>query len=117
LTDNEVDQIILEADHDGDGQISYEEYVRVIPLCSPIEVCVRVPLIYLHLQMMLSNSNRMAGRVRGTTSEEIKESFKVFDKDGNGYISAAELKHVMTNLGRHSSFSSVGPYSLGPHNL
>ena len=23
----------------------------------------------------------------------------VFDKDGNGYISAAELRHVMTNLG------------------
>lgn len=25
--------------------------------------------------------------------------FKVFDKDGNGFISAAELRHVMTNLG------------------
>ena len=23
----------------------------------------------------------------------------MFDKDGNGYISAAELRHVMTNLG------------------
>ena len=23
----------------------------------------------------------------------------VFDKDGNGFISAAELRHVMTNLG------------------
>ena len=25
--------------------------------------------------------------------------FLVFDKDGNGFISAAELRHVMTNLG------------------
>jgi len=24
---------------------------------------------------------------------------KVFDRDGNGFISAAELRHVMTNLG------------------
>ena len=24
---------------------------------------------------------------------------EVFDRDGNGFISAAELRHVMTNLG------------------
>ncbi|VDM24010.1 unnamed protein product [Toxocara canis] len=28
-----------------------------------------------------------------------KRPIKVFDKDGNGFISAAELRHVMTNLG------------------
>jgi hypothetical protein len=33
------------------------------------------------------------------SEEEILEAFKVFDKDGNGFISAAELRHVMTNLG------------------
>ncbi|KAJ9700489.1 hypothetical protein PVL29_006014 [Vitis rotundifolia] len=31
--------------------------------------------------------------------EELKEAFKVFDKDQNGYISATELRHVMINLG------------------
>ena len=31
--------------------------------------------------------------------DEIREAFRVFDKDDNGYISAAELRHVMTNLG------------------
>jgi hypothetical protein len=30
---------------------------------------------------------------------ELKDAFKVFDKDDNGFISAAELRHVMTNLG------------------
>ncbi|TEA36233.1 hypothetical protein DBR06_SOUSAS37610009, partial [Sousa chinensis] len=29
----------------------------------------------------------------------IREAFHVSDKDGNIYISAAELRHVMTNLG------------------
>ena len=33
------------------------------------------------------------------SEEELKEAFKVFDKDGNGFISASELRHVMTNLG------------------
>jgi len=33
------------------------------------------------------------------TEDDIIEAFRVFDKDGNGTISAAELRHVMTNLG------------------
>lgn len=41
------------------------------------------------------------------SEEEIKEAFKVFDKDGNGYISAAELRHVMTNLGEFSMMVSI----------
>ena len=42
----------------------------------------------------------MARKMKETDSdEEIREVFKVFDKDGNGFISASELRHVMSNLG------------------
>lgn len=42
----------------------------------------------------------MARKVKDTDSEEeIREAFKVFDRDNNGFISAAELRHVMTSLG------------------
>lgn len=33
------------------------------------------------------------------SEEEIRETFRVFDKDGNGVISPAELRHVLGNLG------------------
>jgi calmodulin len=36
LTDNEVDEMIREADVDGDGQINYEEFVKVIALPSSV---------------------------------------------------------------------------------
>lgn len=42
----------------------------------------------------------MARKMKDTDSEEeIREAFRVFDRDGNGFISAAELRHVMTSIG------------------
>ncbi|PHU02585.1 Calmodulin [Capsicum chinense] len=32
--------------------------------------------------------------------EELKEAFKIFDKDQNEFFSTAELRHVMTNVGK-----------------
>jgi Ca2+-binding EF-hand superfamily protein len=34
LTDEEVDEMIREADVDGDGQVNYEEFVKVRGTCS-----------------------------------------------------------------------------------
>merc|ERR1711865_534405 len=42
----------------------------------------------------------MSRKMKDTdTEEELIEAFKVFDRDGGGFINAAELRHVMTNLG------------------
>jgi Ca2+-binding EF-hand superfamily protein len=35
----------------------------------------------------------------GDPEEDLKEAFKVFDKDNNGFISQSELRLVMVNLG------------------
>ena len=33
------------------------------------------------------------------TADDFIEGLRHFDKDGNGYISSAELRHLMTHLG------------------
>mgnify|MGYP001102027203 CR=1 FL=1 len=63
--------MIQEVDTDGNGTIDFPEF----------------------LTMMARKMQDSEGE------EEIREAFKVFDKEGNGFISAAELRHVMTNLG------------------
>jgi calmodulin len=63
--------MINEVDADGNGTIDFPEFLSL-----------------------------MARKMKDTdTEEELIEAFKVFDRDGNGFISAAELRHVMTNLG------------------
>nr|QBY25884.1 orange CaMBI 300 [synthetic construct] len=70
-TEAELQDMINEVDADGNGTIYFPEFLTM-----------------------------MARKMKDTDSEEeIREAFRVFDKDGNGYISAAQLRHVMTNLG------------------
>ena len=63
--------MINEVDADGNGTIDFPEF------------------------LMLTSR-----KMKDTDSEEdIKEAFRVFDRDASGFISAGELAHVMTNLG------------------
>ena len=70
-TEAEMRNMINDVDIDGSGNIDFKEF-----------------LIMMAKKMKDNNEE-----------EELIEAFKVFDKDGNGFISAAELRHVMTNLG------------------
>lgn len=70
-TEAELQDMINEVDADGNGTIDFPEFLTM-----------------------------MARKMKDTDSkEEIREAFRVFDKDGNSYINAAKLRHVMTNLG------------------
>merc|ERR1711901_8213 len=70
-TEAELQDMINEVDADGNGTIDFPEFLSL-----------------------------MARKMKDTdTEEELIAAFKVFDRDGNGFISAAELRHVMTNLG------------------
>ncbi|XP_074576438.1 uncharacterized protein LOC141832971 [Curcuma longa] len=70
-TENELHEMINEVDEDGSGAIEFEEFLSF-----------------------------MAKKMNETDSEEeVREAFKVFDKDQNGFISKNELKNVMISLG------------------
>lgn len=42
------------------------------------------------------------------SAEEIRESFGIFDRDGDGSISASELKHVLMTMGEKLTEEEVG---------
>lgn len=49
----------------------------------------------------------MARKMMAEYEEEIMEAFMVFDKDGNGFISAAEVRHIMRHLGENKISGAV----------
>ncbi|KAG8649749.1 calmodulin-like protein 11 isoform X2 [Manihot esculenta] len=94
-------------DKDGDGRITFDELATAIKSLelNPTEE---------ELQRMINEVdvngngtiefgeflNLMARKMKESDAEEeLKEAFKVFDKDRDGYISPNELRHVMINLG------------------
>lgn len=78
-TEQDLSDMIGEVDVNGNGTIDFEEFLEM-----------------------------MARKMRETdTAEEIRQAFRVFDKDGNGYISSAELRHVMVNLGERLTDEEV----------
>jgi calmodulin len=74
-TEAELQDMIAEVDTDNNGTIDFNEFVNL---------------------MLRKKNDADEG---ADPEKELKEAFKIFDKDGNGFISAAELRHVMTNLG------------------
>jgi len=49
----------------------------------------------------------------GDTADDFIEGLRHFDKDGNGYISSAELRHLLTHLGEKLNDDEVEQLLMG----
>lgn len=104
---NEFKEAFSLFDKDGDGVISTQELGTVMRSVGHNPTEAEIQGMIQGVDVDASGTidfaeflTLMARRTREVDNEdELREAFRVFDKDGNGYISAAELRHVMTNLG------------------
>ena len=71
VTDKEVEEMMKEGDTTGTGTLNFQDF-----------------------RTMMKKKNTCT-----STESQIREAFRVFDKDGNGLISPAELKQTITEMG------------------
>ena len=72
-TEDDIEEMLLNVDRDKDGQISYEEFMKIIS------------------QQIKASED----------VDEMAEAFAVFDVDKDGYITKSELHQVMNRLGEN----------------
>ncbi|NWI95383.1 CALMS protein, partial [Pitta sordida] len=98
-------------DRDGDGRISAGE---LGPLMSSLgynlteaelQDAAGGPDGTVDFAQFLSLMERRTKAAGG--EEEMREAFRAFDRDGNGYLSAAELRHIMDTLGEKMTDEEV----------
>ncbi|XP_020206814.1 calmodulin-like protein 8 isoform X1 [Cajanus cajan] len=95
-------------DRDGDGCITMEELASAIRTLNQNSPRKEELEIMMNEVDMVGNGtiefgqflNLMARKMKQTEAEEeLKEAFRLFDKDQDGYISPTELLSVMRNIG------------------
>lgn len=73
----ELQEMLCEIDTDGDGNVSFEEFVEIL------------------LNFTDSDHDSSAAQ----EEQELRDAFRVFDKHNRGYITASDLRAVLQCLG------------------
>lgn len=95
-------RIGLEKSHWGSGQLSFvSKFMRIKHFTSALCNLLLFYLLTGNGEIDFEEFLQMMSKKITTcdTEEEIRDAFRVFDKDGNGLISSHELRQIMMNLG------------------
>jgi len=76
FNNTELMEVIAEIDEDGSGQIEFDEF------------------LILAKKFMTEDEDEDAGELE----KELKEAFRLYDKEGNGYITTKVLKEILAQL-------------------
>ena len=104
-SESELQDMINEVDADNNGTIDFPGSHASL-FCLPTDNNPRIPNDDGPEDEGHGFRGRDSGMSESTSgcqlrvySRDLQEAFKVFDRDNNGYISSAELRHVMTSIG------------------
>lgn len=107
-------------DNRGDGRIYARhvgEFLRSIglnPTEADVKRCVpKDPDVRISFEQSLPYITSLNKNRDTSAHEDFVEGFKVFDKEQNGFMSSAELRHLLTSLGERLSDEEVNELVQG----
>ena len=100
-TEDEILNLVIEYDVNGDGTIDFDEFLEMMqkvskgkqPNQKTWKVLNKIGYLNEKFNVLLLHIEDL------DQSVEIEDAFKIFDRDGNGYIDAKEFKQVVTRMG------------------
>jgi len=95
----ELQIMMSEVDTDGNGTIEFGEFLNL--MARKMKVCVKSNRMFINFcstlfsYTVVDHDACIVRKIKESEAEEeLKEAFRVFDKDQDGYISASEVKFV-----------------------
>ncbi|KAK7076785.1 troponin C [Halocaridina rubra] len=73
ITEKQLQEVIAETDEDGSGQLEFEEFVE------------------LAAKFLIEEDEE-------ALKAELKEAFRIYDKEGNGFITTDVLKEILSEI-------------------
>nr|QGQ62242.1 Troponin C [Demodex folliculorum] len=71
--ESDLQQLIIEIDADGSGQLEFDEFLTL-------------------------TARFLVGEDAEAMQEELREAFRLYDKEGNGYIKTSDLREILRAL-------------------